>query len=185
MYIHTVNECLTDAVGPLSASIDVAQGTEETAAVVIEGSSTDAARPRSDEVFSSVASPTLMRFEVDVGAGGCSWNNVNMVPGPLPSPEPITGHPVDLGPVVTASFSCHHLPISCGLDRDLQVTSDSDTSGVGLGEAAAWNSPGRSTVLVSFGNLPVGAATDGVPPPTTPSSPVQSPPPLLSRSSIF
>ena len=100
---------------------------------------------------------------------------MNKVLGPLPSPEPITGHPVDLGPVVTASFSCHHLPISCGLDRDLQVTSDSDTSGVGLGEAAAWNSPGRSTVLVSFGNLPVGVATDGVPPPTLPSSPVQSP----------
>ena len=104
--------CPTVAERPLSASIDVAQGTEETVSVVI-------VRPRSDEMFPSVASPTLMRFEVDVGANGYSWNHVNKVPRPLPSPDPITGHPVDLGPMVMALASCHHLPISCGLDRDL------------------------------------------------------------------
>lgn len=137
-----IDVCPTVAVRPLSASIVVAQGTKETAAVAIEAidvaPGTMQTTAAVNEVFPtvaerppSVASPTLMRFQVDVRAGDCSWNNVNKVPGPLPSPEPITGLPVDLGPVVTASASCQpvvDLPISCGLDQDLQVISDSDPS---------------------------------------------------------
>jgi hypothetical protein len=156
----------------LDAFIVAAHGPEVAAAAI------ELEAPRSNEMFPSVASPTLMCFEVDVGGASCSWNRENEVSGPHLSPEPSIE-------VVTAKTSCgpvEDLLRSSGLDCNFQLASTSETTNtVGLGEATAWNSPGQTTVLCSFRSQPV-AATDIL---FRPHRARHGAPPPLSQSSSF
>lgn len=178
---HAIEEA-AEGASPGTATANDALGTEEAAeglspgvapsahinVVVAASADIDESEPPNESsvgveqpqsaVIPSVTSPTLMRFQIDE------------VSGPLPLSEPISATHVGPGP--SAAAVCDeqlNMPpggLVCGAVHDL-----GQMPVVGLGDATAWTSPGRSTVRVSSQNSPVGAATVGSPTPASPNTP--------------